>query len=203
MRVRSLTAVLLSSVMAVAIVGCAGDEPVEPSDTAIELPTPSDTATTTEPTDEVLDLESMTDEELLAEAERTYQNWLDDVEEMRAEGGEDYLSLDEWTTADYRATMQRIFGEDLPPGTTVEGVQGILGLELVEEQPDDPNLLDSYICLDNTTTSFTDEDGKSIKRPDAPKTAAGIVQFEVSPDRSKLLIAKETSIDEVDPDLCA
>ena len=56
--------------IAVSAIGCAGEEPTEPSET-IELPTPPPSEALA-----VLDLEMMTDEELLAEARRAYQGFL-------------------------------------------------------------------------------------------------------------------------------
>lgn len=178
-------------------VGCAGQEAPEPSETAIELPTPSPSETA-----EVLDLESMSDDELLAEAERAYQGFLDDVEEMRAGGGDDYLSLDEWTTEAFRESVQEIFDVHLPDGAVVAGAQRLLGIELSSEQPTETGRVQVNICLDNTTADYVDADGNDIKREDAPKTSTGSAVFVLSSDATRLLIDSETKMADVGDGLC-
>ena len=163
----------------------------------MELPTPPPSQTPT-----VLDLENMTDEELLAEARRSYQGFLADVEEMRAAGSDDYMSLDEWTTENFRETVQEIFDVHLPEGAYIEGAQRLIGMELAGTQPNDDGDVEVNICLDNTTADYFDADGDDIKREDAPATSTGSVVLVLASDNTKLLVDAESKSAEVGDGLC-
>ena len=182
--------------IAVSAIGCAGEDATVPSET-MELPTPPPSEMP-----EVLDLEAMSDEELLAEARRSYQGWLDDVEEMRASGSDNYLALDEWTTANYRDTIQGIFDVHLPDGAYIEGAQSLIGVELAKQQSGDEGAVEVNICLDNTTADYFDAEGTDIKREDAPDTSVGSATLLLSPDETRLLIDSETKTDKVGESLC-
>ncbi|MGO3229702.1 MAG: hypothetical protein ACTJHM_01695 [Agrococcus casei] len=182
--------------IAVSAIGCAGEEPTEPSET-IELPTPPPSEALA-----VLDLETMTDEELLAEARRAYQGFFDDVEDMRASGSDNYLALDEWTTEDFRLNVQEDFDEYLPEGVKAEGVQDLLGMELVGLSGSE---VLTYACLSNETVTYVDSDGETVELRNEPGDSVGEITLVLSPDESKLQLHEDVGVDadEVSGSLCA
>lgn len=181
------------------MVGCAGDTPAEPSDSELTLPT--QTASESE-TDAPLDLESMSDEELLAEAERAYQGFLDDVEELRAEGGTDYMSLTQWTTEEFRERFHTTYTDSVPEGTAVDGVQNIIGMELTSQDTWANNEVRVDMCLDNSPLTLVTDSGEVVDTSDGPPTSDGVIVLELSEDTTHLVIAKELESTESSKALC-
>lgn len=203
MRVRSLTAVLLSSVLALSVVGCAGDDPAEPSDSTVELPSTSSTESATDGTDgATLDLESMTDEELLAEAERAYQGFFDDVAELRDSGGTDYTTLDEWTEAEFRIAYDESMNELLPEGFTIQGAQKLLGMELasVNSEPEPAVLVN--VCVSNEDVTIVGPDGENATSEERSIITGGEIEFWLSDDATHLVVRSERGVDDVEQSLC-
>ncbi|HIY67292.1 MAG TPA: hypothetical protein H9830_13565 [Candidatus Agrococcus pullicola] len=189
---------------ALALAGCSGEDTV-PDDTAdpsLSVP-PVENEEVGEGDGDVLELDEMSDEELLAEAERAYQGFLDDLEELRSLGSNDYMSLTSWATESYLRGVERIYVTDFPEGITVSGAQRLLGIEL--SQPDDDQAagtLNATVCLDNTSLIFTDQDGEQVIQPDAPERSAGVVTFLLSEDQAHLQIDQEELLTEVSEELC-
>ncbi|MGO3134921.1 MAG: hypothetical protein ACTIJ7_02050 [Agrococcus casei] len=185
MRWRALAAAGLMATIAVSAIGCAGEDATVPSET-MELPTPPPSEMP-----EVLDLEAMSDEELLAEARRSYQGFFNDIEEMREAGGSDYTSLTEWTQPEFASAYNESMNSALPDGYSVYGSQEILGMELTNDEFLGGEEVLVNVCVSNNSIQIFDASGKDTTKENPNSTATGEVQFQLSDDKTRLLIWSE------------
>ena len=182
--------------IAVSAIGCAGEEPTEPSET-MELPTPPPSEASA-----VLDLEAMTDEELLAEARRSYQGFFDDIEEMREAGGSDYTSLTEWTEPEFAQAYDESMNSSLPEGFSLHGAQTILGMELAEGEWDSAEQVRANVCVSNDDVRVLGPSGEDATGKERGSKSLGEIEFWLSADGTRLVVRSERSLDDAMESLC-
>ncbi|MGO3650335.1 hypothetical protein [Agrococcus casei] len=197
MRWRALATVGVMAAIAVSAIGCAGEEPTEPS-ASMELPTPPPSEAPA-----VLDLKTMTDEELLAEADRSYRGFLDDVREMRAAGSSDYMTLTEWATEGFSEQFYTTYTETLPSGTHIEGTQEIVDIALTSKNDWKREQVRVSVCIDNTSLELVTDSGEVLDTSNGPDTSDGVLVLEMAPDGTKLLISRELASTTASEALCA
>lgn len=200
MSVRRRAVIGLLAVASLVLTGCAGDGPDEdPGESQITLPPEESTPSSAET---VLDLETMSDDELLAEAERAYQGFLDDLGRIREDPAPDYTSLTTWATDSFLQGVQEVYGENLPSGFTVEGAQQLLGIELAETSADDQSDVEVLVCVDNTTVVIRDSDDQRVQREGSVDRFWGRVHLVTADTGMHLQIFNESVDDSAGEELC-
>ena len=183
------------------VVGCAGDaDEIDESESPLTVPPPTSESPTA---DAVLDLETMTDEELLAEAERAYQGWLDDMETTHEAETDDYLQIDTWATRDFLTHIQEVYVDNRPDGYQFSGVQTLVDIKLIDRPDIDASrYVATAVCLDNSTLHVRGADGEEFDWDSGSPYSSGETYFAVSDDGTRLRIYSELQLEDEDEFPC-
>lgn len=167
------------SFIAVALVGCvyATDVPQDPL----------------HPT--TLDLASMTEEELTAEALSAYRGMLMELKHLRMEDEPNYDALRSSSTPEFADRLESAIQGAIPEGHILRLAPEVVWIELSDTPPSDTAVW-THICVDTTTIIEFDADGEEVASRDAPDALVSTVTFVLSDAADRLLVDSEQPLDE-------
>lgn len=206
---RRIAGVLAAGVLVAGVLGlsaCADGDPEETGEPDISLPP-------TESIDngngqsngggDVLDLESMTDEELLAEVERSYRGLLDELNSVRASESMTYDDLDEWVTDHFRTVVRDMMEEYVPEGYEIRNTAELMWIQLSTEHVASESEVFANVCLDNTPIQVYDSAGVNVTSDETSQVSTATVRFVPSESATHLVIDWERGLEESESRTCS
>lgn len=191
---------------ALVLSGCSGEDAEGPDETELSLPPVESDDSGGDETGSgsgVLDLGSMSNEELLAEAERTYQGMLRELETVRTSESGDYMQLNQWVTDHFRTVVSDLMDEYLPEGYRAHGTAELLWIQLSTGHASSESEIFANVCLDNTPIRVFDEENADVTNPEANEVSSATVRLVLSDDETRLLVDWERQLEESETRECS
>ena len=158
--------ILVVAVFAALLAGCAADPVPEPT------PTPTFT----------------TEAEAFAAAEATYRAYVDALNQVDLADPETFEAVYAWTTGELNAGERQLFSRMHADAETVTG-ESAVRLFLPTDIDDTSGAVTADVCLDVSQVDVLDRDGASIVAADRVDVQSMRVEFVLSTDGSRLVMA--------------